>query len=180
MPAISLTPHPATPCPAIRALTVRCERPAVGWLDLTYRLEVDLDQLAIPAASPTPGRLDGLWRHTCFEVFIRADASPSYRESNFSPAGDWAAYRFDAYRQGMTAPTHARPPEMTLTRDADALTLRVRLALDDPDWAGRELRLALAAVLESTSGPISYWALRHPPGPPDFHHADSFALLLPA
>jgi hypothetical protein len=37
-------------------------------------------------------------------------------------------------------------------------------------------RIGLAAVIEETSGHISYWTLVHPPGKADFHHADSFAV----
>jgi hypothetical protein len=38
------------------------------------------------------------------------------------------------------------------------------------------LRLGLSAVIEDIDGRLSYWALKHPPGKPDFHHPDSFAL----
>jgi hypothetical protein len=48
------------------------------------------------------------------------------------------------------------------------------LPLDGP-W-----RLGLSAVIEEASGRLSYWALTHPPGKPDFHHSDCFALELPA
>jgi hypothetical protein len=41
-------------------------------------------------------------------------------------------------------------------------------------------QLALSAVIEETNGRISYWALAHPFGQPDFHHSDCFALDLPA
>jgi len=41
------------------------------------------------------------------------------------------------------------------------------------------MRLALSAVIEEERGRLSYWALRHPPGKPDFHHPDAFALALP-
>ena len=37
-------------------------------------------------------------------------------------------------------------------------------------------RIALAAVIEDENGGLSYWALRHPPGKPDFHHPNGFAL----
>ena len=37
---------------------------------------------------------------------------------------------------------------------------------------------ARAAVVEEADGRLSYWALRHPPGRPDLHHADAFALRL--
>jgi hypothetical protein len=40
-------------------------------------------------------------------------------------------------------------------------------------------RVGLAAVVEETSGHRSYWALAHPPGKPDFHHADCFTLEVP-
>jgi len=34
--------------------------------------------------------------------------------------------------------------------------------------------------VENAAGSKSYWALRHAPGKPDFHHADAFALQLDA
>ena len=40
------------------------------------------------------------------------------------------------------------------------------------------LRLGLSAVIEASDATLSYWALHHPPGKPDFHHADGRALLL--
>ena len=54
--------------------------------------------------------------------------------------------------------------------DVDAL---VYLTANDEPW-----QLALTAVIEETSGVKSYWALRHPPGKPDFHHADGFVVEL--
>ncbi len=40
------------------------------------------------------------------------------------------------------------------------------------------LQLALSAVIEDKQGVLSYWALTHPPGKPDFHHPDAFVLEL--
>jgi hypothetical protein len=40
------------------------------------------------------------------------------------------------------------------------------------------LLLGLSAVIEEDDGVVSYWALKHPPGPPDFHHASGFVLEL--
>ena len=58
-----------------------------------------------------------------------------------------------------------------------------RLELDSeitPDLlpSGGPLRLGLSAVVEDADGVLSFWALRHPPGKPDFHHTDAFALQL--
>jgi hypothetical protein len=44
---------------------------------------------------------------------------------------------------------------------------------DLPSGAARQL--GVAAMIEETNGRRSYWALAHPPGKPDFHHADCFA-----
>ncbi len=38
--------------------------------------------------------------------------------------------------------------------------------------------VSLAAVIEEDQGPISYWALAHPPGDPNFHHPDCFVARL--
>jgi hypothetical protein len=36
------------------------------------------------------------------------------------------------------------------------------------------MRVGLTAVVESTDGRLTYWALAHPSPAPDFHHADGF------
>jgi hypothetical protein len=49
----------------------------------------------------------------------------------------------------------------------DQLTLR---PLD------RRFRFGLSVVIEERDGRCSYWALKHPPGKPDFHHPGGFLL----
>jgi hypothetical protein len=44
------------------------------------------------------------------------------------------------------------------------------------DGLSSPLHLGLSAVLEEANGRKSYWALAHPPGKADFHHADCFTL----
>jgi hypothetical protein len=39
--------------------------------------------------------------------------------------------------------------------------------------------VALSAIIEETNGRKSFWALKHPPEKPDFHHDDCFDLQLP-
>ncbi len=74
----------------------------------------------------------------------------------------------------------ATAPIITTTRSANNLVVNVFVELnvfsDLKNCA--ELRLALSAVIEDSDGGLSYWALAHPRGKPDFHHADSFALTL--
>ena len=144
-----------------------------------HGLRGDTAQLRLPQAR-AGRRADGLWRHTCFEAFVSAPGSAGYYEFNFSPALDWAAYRFDDYRTGMSAATLDQAPGLQVRRSSDALELTATVHLaglaalrDAP-----ALRLALAAVIEESDGRLAYWALRHPPGNPDFHHPEGFTLEL--
>src|SRR5690554_2589078 len=99
-----LAPHPDTPSEAIEGIDVALERGAHG-LRLSYRLVGDAQRVI--AAPPLPGvparRRDELWRGTCCELFLRHADDAAYREYNFAPNGDWAAYRFSGYRAGCMA-----------------------------------------------------------------------------
>ena len=63
-------------------------------------------------------------------------------------------------------------PLIDVITGEDALELQAMLAFRDVGTR----RIGLSAVIEEANGRISYWALAHPPGKPDFHHADCFAL----
>ncbi len=149
-------------------------------LKVHFRLVADLRQLRLP--SPRQGqRQDVLWRHTCFEVFARARDDVGYVEVNLAPSGDWAAYRFSAYRAGLQPIAPMSTPALELATTATTLDLRTSLSLGElrvgtPQRAATTLDVALAAVIEERSGGLSYWALTHPdPRRPDFHHPESFA-----
>lgn len=142
-----------------------------------------LSQLCLPApvvAGPgaSAGRADELWRHTCLEVFVAACGSQGYREFNFSPSGAWAMYAFTACRAGMTVPALGSPPGMHWQHSPGCLELLAILPAESLPAADGGFRLALSAVIEEQSGTISYWALTHPAGQPDFHHPGSFVLEL--
>lgn len=170
---IDLIPHEHAPAPWLRGIRVNAELSPEG-LALRYRLAADLERLAIPGAA-APQRVEGLWRHTCFEAFAMGDDAPAYREFNFSPSGAWQAYGFHAYRQGGPLAKVAAP---RIERAVKAeLDLHAFLPAQDLP-SGARLLLGLSAVIEAVDGTLSYWALRHPPGRPDFHHPDGFALEL--
>jgi hypothetical protein len=144
-----------------------------------YTLRGDTARLRVPQAGGGR-RAEGLWKHTCFEAFVSAAGTAGYYEFNFSPALDWAAYRFADYRTGMSAATLDQAPGLQVRRSSDALelTATVHLAGLAPLRAASVLRVALAAVIEEDDGRLAYWSLRHPPGNPDFHHPEGFTLEL--
>jgi hypothetical protein len=144
-------------------------------LTVAYVVHGTIDRLRVPVAG-APRRAHGLWRHTCFEVFLATQASPGYYEFNFSPSRQWAAYAFRAYRDGLALENDLLDPMIAVRRRADALELDAHVRLDQlPGIPKRgSLRLGLSAVLEEARGRLSYWALGHAPGKPDFHSPDSF------
>jgi hypothetical protein len=190
--AFYLAPHAATPCEAVSTIEVRVTKKGDGALELVYAVEGDPRRVRLPEPA-TPRRVDGLWRHTCFEAFIgpqcevsdpaaRAEApallGAPYVELNFSPSGEWAGYAFDGYRSGIRPLEDLTAPVITLERDVGRGRWSMRAAVNVGSLAGASARLALAAVIEDTDGRLAYWALKHFSGTPDFHHPGGFAAEL--
>ncbi len=172
---LTLVPHPETPCEAVHGIAVEVRR-AGTQLDLGFRVEGDIGLIVLPERGPM-SRADDLWKHTCFEAFV--SAGQGYGEINLSPSNQWAAYSFDGYRSGMAQTERFEPSFTEDHRAIHAYDLIAELDLtdlpEDSDWS-----VGLSAVIEITDGRRCYFALRHAPGKPDFHHPDAFALSLPA
>jgi hypothetical protein len=171
-----LKPHPISGRFAALQVEVGIARSRTGSLMLSYMVTGDLSDLRIPPVAK-PARSDELWRHTCFEAFVRASSGAEYYEFNFAPSTQWAAYRFSGYRSELCLATEIGAPQIEVQSAPDCYTLQASF---DPDrLAGLPCealwRLGLSAVIEDASGSKSYWALAHPPGEPDFHHPDCFA-----
>ena len=172
--------HPDSRRSAVEGIVVDAARDVSGVLRLSYLVKGDTIGLAVPPASAT-ARADELWRHTCFEAFVRPLPGEAYFEFNFAPSRKWATYRFDAYRAGMDLAHDIAPSRIEVQTTSHSLKMEVAVEMGGPTglpsdavWA-----VSLTAVIEETSGAKSYWALRHPPGRPDFHHADGLILELP-
>ena len=149
------------------ALSVRCE------------VRGNLSRVAIPAAAEAPRRQDRLWEETCFELFLGAADSGEYWEINLSPSGHWNVYRFDRYREGMREGRAFTSLPFDVRRDPEALLLTAEIGIGTIVPAGKDLSAAVAAVIWTTDGGESHWALAHPSSRPDFHRRDGFALILP-
>lgn len=186
---VRLVRHADSACAAVHSLEARAQALRPGMIGVEFTLTGELRAVRIPPPGPTE-RADELWRHTCFEAFVRRDDVPGYLEFNFSPSGAWQAYHFIGYRQDRLPALLPLPPHLTVGHREragnaagtdDALILEALIHLPAPFSAAPQgLRLALSAVVEHETGSLSYWALRHAPGRPDFHHPDAFALTLAA
>jgi len=169
----ALVPHPDKPAGAVEYVHVSMRQSEHG-LDLAFVVGCPTDRLVVPAPG-APARSDGLWRTTCLELFVAAEA-PGYFEFNLSPSGAWAAYRFTDYRAGMAEAPLDTPPRIMVGDEGDVLIVIARLEppLPHATMAG------LSAVIEEADGTKSFWALAHGDGPPDFHNPEGFIAPLPA
>ena len=174
-----LTSHPASP-PAGAPFKVWATVDHVASLgsvattNIWFGVGAAAQRFVIPELTE-PWRADELWRTTCFEAFFRAAGEDSYREWNFAPSGNWAAYDFARPREGMTRADVGSPPYIRMEDNFTWWALGATIAVE----ADRPWQLGLSAVLEEADGTKSYWALAHPADQPDFHHPDSFAARLP-
>ena len=165
--------HPAHVPGEVRGISVRWGRLDDGRAMLRFRLDGCGDLIVPPAAPPGPGH--ELWRTTCFELFL-ASGNGSYREFNFSPSGQWAAYRFSGYRTGGRAYAPVRQPEVSMERGRSVLTLTAFIDARELDLA---TRAAITAVVEEQGAGLSYWAGQHLKPEPDFHNPACFVLPVP-
>lgn len=174
---VALACHPSTPTNVVRGITAGARIGGAGKLAVTFNLDADMSQVELPKARP-PARVDGLWQHTCFEVFVALADADAYCELNFSPSGEWAMYGFVGYRRGMAPIEVARPPRVAVRPTVRGLVLEAVTFLDElpAPQPGSTLRAGVSAVIEERDGHRSCWALAHPSAQPDFHHRLGFAL----
>lgn len=175
----NLIPHPTTP-PAEASFKVwatvehAASLASVGTTNIWFGIGARPDRFVIPE-SAEPMRARDLWQTTCFEAFLRALGEESYREWNFAPSGEWAAYDFTSTRTGMQD-AEAADPYIRMEDNFTWWALGASIAVPaDTNW-----ELGLSAVLEEKDGTKSYWALAHPnPERPDFHDPGCFVARLP-
>jgi hypothetical protein len=170
----SLVAHPDHPPVSVWSVEVEMVATADG-LRLKYRVE-GAGGVMVPERV-SPARTDGLWKATCFELFVLPDGAAGYVEFNFSPSTQWAAYRFYGYREGMRDLALTVPPSIRGAAEGDGFALEVDLTLHG--LALDVTRIGLSAVI-AEAGAKSFWALGHAAGAPDFHDRDCFTARLAA
>jgi GAF domain-containing protein len=173
-----LVRHPLVPWPGPElSIAAACIVNDSGAGLCRFELVGELDAIVVPATG-APARVDGLWRHTCFELFVAQRGAAAYREFNFAPSGEWAAYAFADYRAPAPLPAVPAP---VIRIEATGGRLALTALLGPGSWPAPEagpLEAGLAAVLEARGGALGYFALGHPAERPDFHDRRAFALTL--
>ncbi|SFG04755.1 hypothetical protein SAMN05518801_106110 [Novosphingobium sp. CF614] len=165
-----LTSHPAHPPLLVRSVEARIIGFDAAWLRARWKI-LGAGQLVVPAFAGK-GRAEGLWRTTCFELFIRPPGGEAYVEINLSPSERWNVYDFTARREGMSERPMPREPECGLRLGTDMAIFDAAIpasGLPAGPW-----RCGFTAVIEEQGAATSYWALTHTGDAPDFHDPACF------
>lgn len=109
-------------------------------------------------------RQDHLWQSTCLELFIGSADCSNYLELNFSPSGAWNAYDFEDYRSGM------KMSDKVALLELHSVEYRLEASISLLENLPSPLLIGPAAVLQTQSGQLQYFAVEHE-DPPDFHKA---------
>jgi hypothetical protein len=173
--------HPASVFDEVRAIYVHVRRTNAE-LGLSFRIYGNLSRICLPPSASLSDSAE-LWRHTCFQLFIAIESRTAYHEFNFAPSRRWRVYAFRDYRDRdwLRCQNDFPSPIIRVSTNEVGLEYDVGIVLERLSelHSASPLRLGLSAIIEPRSGPLSYWALHHPAGRPDFHHPDAFALRLP-
>lgn len=149
--------------------------------DQLFLIEFDIsgpiDLISWPSSpNPEPQRKDELWKTTCFEIFVSGhyENSGAYHEFNFSPNGDWNAYDFIGYRQGMTPSQDFS----VLFQEYPSQRMQKKFAIEIKSTKIQNIKsYNLTMVLEFTNQEKSYWAAQHPATNADFHNKEVWSSI---
>ena len=153
-------------------------------LSIVFDLSGDLSQIELSGSLKDPTRSIGLWKTTCFEIFIGLKGSPKYWEVNLSPTGDWNVFSFSSYRNRengnrlIEADGFSDLP-FTSDRQADRYTLCLQRGLDALFSTRDALEIGISAVVKSLgNASLSFWSLNHKGDRADFHQRETFTLCM--
>ena len=155
------------------SIVAAIESPASGIIQLGFWLNDPMQQIIWTDKVAGHPRLDFLWEHTCFELFIGIRDQDQYIEVNLSPSGAWQSYHFEEYRypETMPPPLNSKIELVELKRTGFGLTatIDINLFLHHHKIAMKDLFVGISAVIQTTAK-THYFAMQHSSPEADFHN----------
>lgn len=169
----SLTAFTATPLTEKFSVAAKLSKTSVQVLSVEFKILGPVDLISWPTSKKVVTRENELWKTTCLETFFSAGTTQEdpYVEINCSPNGNWNAYRFLRYREGMTPSAEISVLLKQKKIHADEAYFLIEIQ------STNTLNIqscGLTMVMEFTNGKKSYWALRHPGSTADFHSKEGW------
>ena len=175
--AFSLLPFPAPYTPNI-SITGKISLQN-NIIALQYSVAGKTEDVLFPSISSKPTRSDELWKSTCFEFFLAVKNQHQYWEFNMSSSGDWNVYHMDAYRRvNFKQEVSIQQLPFEVQNGAGRFHLNMLLDLNPILQPDQILTVGITAVIQTTAGRDTYWALAHPASAADFHWREGFIIEL--
>lgn len=148
-------------------------------LTIHYALTGKIEDIFLSSPSVNPTRKEELWKTTCLEFFLAIKGLPHYWEFNISPSGDWNIYRMDAYRRiGFREEMSIQQFQFNMQKHTNNFLLNAAVDLNPIIQAEQILEIGITAIVQTTEGSETYWALVHPAPEANFHLRESFILAM--
>lgn len=174
---ITLAPFTSTEATKRFNVEANLSKQSEKLLRVEFNIEGPTDLIRWPMLSDrSPQRKDELWKTTCLEVFISCGKENfgTYHEFNCATNGDWNAYDFSSYRQGMTA----SPNLSVAVKQIQSTRMHRTFAIEIDGISTHEIKAYnLTMVMEFTNQEKSYWAAQHPLANADFHNKEVWCTL---
>ena len=175
MLTFKLIPYPTNKLPKI-GITGELIR-AGDIIFIHYEVDGEIDRILLPAKSLSPSRKENLWKATCFEFFIAISNQQEYWEFNMSPSGNWDIYKMDAYRRvGFQEEVALTKLPFVFRKAENKLSLDILVDVSPILPPQQKVQIGITAIIQTTDGYETYWALAHPGKQADFHLRDSFLI----
>ena len=113
-------------------------------------------------------RADGLWKQTCFELFIAHNTIPAYYELNISSSTTWNFYRFSDYKTAMQEEKNLSEPFIHISKMQDRYRLSFEFYFYEK-LIEKELIFNLAVILLDTKGVRYFYSINRKEENVDFH-----------
>lgn len=151
------------------------------YLETTYTLEGNLNQIYLPQRNEIAHRKYDLWESTCFELFVKREDHDHYVEFNFAPNSDWNLFMIEGYRNNIGEISEVKSIPTDSMFESDSIYLFKasipysafeRISISDKESFERaKIKLGITSVIQTSAleKDLKYYAIRHEKSEPDFH-----------
>lgn len=168
-----LTPFTTTSLTQKISVEANLSKISAHLLILEFKIQGPLEMISWPTSDGFVARTNELWKTTCLETFLSSGTTNEdpYIEINCSPNGNWNAYSFLRYREGMNPSSEITVHLTQKKAGAQEALFLVEIQSTTP-WNIQSCGLTM--VMDFNNGDKCYWALHHPTPTADFHNKDGW------
>ncbi|MBT7610521.1 MAG: hypothetical protein HN576_12250 [Bacteriovoracaceae bacterium] len=153
----------------------KCEN-STSSLNVEYLLKGNIESIDLSKENTTRKRVIGLWKKTCFELFIKNKNTDDYFEFNFAPNTDWNLFHFLDIRSELKEFKTTTCPLVKVKQSNVEFQMQIiipKQIFPDKFISNGEMMYSPTSIIHKSSH-IYHFASIHPDNKLDFHRYQSF------